>query len=82
MLISPFFILFQQIEKQWSEFEELRTKVSEVYPGTVLPVLNKKSIIVNDLILRERRNNLDHFLKFLTSVSKLATCAPLLQFLG
>uniref|UniRef100_A0A0B6Y7J8 PX domain-containing protein n=1 Tax=Arion vulgaris TaxID=1028688 RepID=A0A0B6Y7J8_9EUPU len=70
------------IERQWNEFEELRTKVSELFHGTVLPILNKKSIIVNDNVLRERRNNLDHFLKFLASVSKLAKCAPILEFLG
>ncbi|CAG5118733.1 unnamed protein product, partial [Candidula unifasciata] len=70
------------IEKQWSEFEELRLKVAGIFHGTSLPALNKISIIVNDQVLRQRRNNLDQLMKFMASVPRLATCVPLLEFLG
>ncbi|GFO46175.1 hcls1-binding protein 3-like [Plakobranchus ocellatus] len=70
------------VEKKWADFEELRMKLSEAFHGTMLPMIDKKSFIVNDLVLRERRNNLEAFLKFIASVSKLAKSAPVLQFLG
>ncbi|CAL1532110.1 unnamed protein product [Lymnaea stagnalis] len=70
------------LDKKLMEFEDLRAKISELFTGTVLPTINKKSMIVNDMVLRERRNSLDQLLKFLASVPKLATCVPLLEFLG
>ncbi|KAK3789972.1 hypothetical protein RRG08_012130 [Elysia crispata] len=70
------------LEKKWVDFEDMRTKLSEAFHGTMLPVIDKKSFIVNDIVLRERRNNLDGFMKFVASVSKLAKSAPVLQFLG
>lgn len=70
------------IEKQWNEFEELRIKAAGIFHGTSLPLLNKISIMVNEQVLRQRRNSLDQLMKFMASVPILATCAPLLQFLG
>ncbi|KAH9490572.1 hypothetical protein Btru_034153 [Bulinus truncatus] len=70
------------LEKKMNEFEDLRTTLSEMFPNTVLPIINKKSIIVNELVLRERRNSLDHLLKFIASIPKLAMSVPLLEFLG
>ena len=60
----------------------MRKRVSESFTGTMVPFIDKKSFIVNDSVLRERRNSLDGFMRFLASVSKLAKSAPLLQFLG
>ncbi|RUS86485.1 hypothetical protein EGW08_005735 [Elysia chlorotica] len=70
------------IEKKWVDFEEMRTKLSEAFPGTMLPLIDKKSFIVNDFVLKERRNSLDLFVKFLAMVSKLAKSPAVLQFLG
>ncbi|BFZ21565.1 hypothetical protein BsWGS_24604 [Bradybaena similaris] len=70
------------IEKQWSEFEELRVKVAGLFHEISLPALNKISIIVNEQVLRHRRNNLDQLVKFMASVPRLAACVPLLEFLG
>lgn len=70
------------VERKWADFEEMRAKLNEAFAGTMLPAIDKKSFIVNDSVLKERRNSLDNFVKFLASVTKLAKSAPVLQFLG
>lgn len=70
------------IEKKFSEFEQLRADVVDIFPETMLPPINKKAIIMNDGVLRDRRNNLNTLLKFLASTQDIATCTPVLEFLG
>ncbi|XP_005094601.1 HCLS1-binding protein 3 [Aplysia californica] len=70
------------VEKKLNEFEQLRAKVAELYPSTMLPPINKKAIIVNDAVLRERRNSLNALLKFFASTPNISICAPVLEFLG
>ncbi|XP_055871956.1 uncharacterized protein LOC106060435 isoform X2 [Biomphalaria glabrata] len=70
------------LEKQLSEFEDLRATLAEMFPNTTLPVINKMSIIVSEPVLRERRNSLDQLLRFIVTVPKLAMSVPLLTFLG
>lgn len=68
--------------KKFPDFEELRTKLNEAFCGTALPPLVKKSIIVNEAVIKERRNNLDAFVKFLSATPRVVTCTHVLTFLG
>ncbi|KAK7488970.1 hypothetical protein BaRGS_00019774 [Batillaria attramentaria] len=68
--------------RKFNEFEDLRAKLNEEFSGTALPPIVKKSIIVNDAIIRERRNNLDTFLKFLAATPRIVTSSHVLTFLG
>ncbi|KAJ8307787.1 hypothetical protein KUTeg_014661 [Tegillarca granosa] len=56
--------------------------LDEKYAATVLPMLPKKALIVNDVTARERRVALDRFMIFLSSTPKLCTSSILLEFLG
>lgn len=73
---------FFQIYKKFTEFEELRNKLNETFSGTVFPPIVKKSIIVNDAVIKERRASLDIFLKFLASMPRIITSSLVLTFLG
>ena len=68
--------------KQYNDFLELHRKMEEKFSGTVLPVLPKKTLIVNDAVIKERMHAVDNFLKFLASTPKLASNHLLLEFLG
>ena len=52
------------------------------FGGEMVPSLGKKSLMTNDAVLKERRNILNSLVKFFASVPKIATCGPLLEFLG
>ncbi|XP_076457269.1 uncharacterized protein LOC143291302 [Babylonia areolata] len=68
--------------KKFPEFEDLRARLNEAFSGTAFPPLVKKSLIVNDAVIKERRNNLDAFLRFLSATPRVVTCSHVLTFLG
>ena len=68
--------------KKMSDFEQLSTQMNTKYSGTVFPPLPKKVLMVNDGVARERRNNLDRFVRFLACTPKLCVDSNLLVFLG
>lgn len=68
--------------KKFTEFEDLRARLNEAFSGTVFPVLAKKSIIVSEAIIKERRNSLDSFLRFISATPRVVTCSHVLSFLG
>lgn len=70
------------VTKKFNDFVELHSKLDEKYAATVLPMLPKKALIVNDVTARERRVALDRFMIFLSSTPKLCTSSILLEFLG
>ena len=72
-----------QIEKKMSEFEQVRSKISELFSGTVVPLINKKALLItNEAVLKERRNSLNTLVKFFACTEKISVCVPLLEFLG
>ena len=71
-----------QIEKKFAEFEQLRNKISETFSATVIPAINKKGLLTNDTVLKERRNSLNTLMKFFAASEKISTSFPLLEFLG
>ncbi|WAR04468.1 hypothetical protein MAR_019837 [Mya arenaria] len=52
---------------------DLHGKLNTKFSGTVLPVLPKKVLMANEAVAKERRNNLDHFVKFIASMPKICT---------
>ena len=71
-----------QISKKFSDFEELHNKLNEKFSGTAFPPLPRKVLRVNDVIARERRNELDHYLKMIANVPKIVSSSTVLEFLG
>ncbi|KAL3892419.1 hypothetical protein ACJMK2_004627 [Sinanodonta woodiana] len=70
------------IQKKFSEFEDLHSKMTAKFSGTMFPPLPKKALIVNEATAKERRGGLENFLKFLSRTPKLSTSSLLLEFLG
>ncbi|XP_052253413.1 HCLS1-binding protein 3-like isoform X2 [Dreissena polymorpha] len=70
------------VMKKIQDFEELHTKLNTKFSGTVLPTLPKKVLKMNDSVAKERRNNLDHFVKFLACTPKICSDPMVLAFLG
>lgn len=68
--------------KKMSDFEELFAHFNTKYSGTAFPPLPKKVLMMNETVARQRRNNLDRFLRFLACTPKLCTDQQLLVFLG
>lgn len=68
--------------KKLSDFEDIHSKFNTKYSGTAFPNLPKKVLMMNEAIAKERRNNLDHFIRYLASTLKLCTDPILLEFLG
>ncbi|OWF50030.1 HCLS1-binding protein 3-like [Mizuhopecten yessoensis] len=79
---KPSDVVQYMVSKKFAEFEDLHTKLSAKFSGTVLPLLSKKALIVNDTVAKERRGNLDSFLKFIACTPKFSTASVLLEFLG
>ncbi|XP_052806940.1 HCLS1-binding protein 3-like isoform X2 [Mya arenaria] len=70
------------VMKKLQDFEDLHGKLNTKFSGTVLPVLPKKVLMANEAVAKERRNNLDHFVKFIASMPKICTDPLVLTFLG
>ncbi|XP_070208300.1 HCLS1-binding protein 3-like [Littorina saxatilis] len=68
--------------KKFPDCEDLRAKLNEAFSGTAMPHIVKKSIIVNDAVIKERRNSLDSFMKFLAATPRIVTSSQVLAFLG
>ncbi|XP_069106079.1 HCLS1-binding protein 3-like [Argopecten irradians] len=79
---KPGDVVQYMVSKKFAEFEDLHSKLGVKFSGTVLPPLSKRAIIVNDSVAKERRGNLDSFLKFVACTPKLSTSSILLEFLG
>ena len=82
LYVVIFFWLCFQLFKKFPEFEELRTKLHEAFSGMALPLVVKKSIIVNEAVIRDRRNCLDTFMKFISATPRVVTSSHVLSFLG
>ncbi|XP_060064467.1 HCLS1-binding protein 3-like [Ylistrum balloti] len=79
---KPTDVVQYMVSKKFAEFEDLHSKLSAKFSGTVLPPLSKKTLLVNAAVTKERRGNLDSFLKFVACTPKLCTSSVLLEFLG
>ncbi|XP_041361039.1 HCLS1-binding protein 3-like [Gigantopelta aegis] len=70
------------ISKKFADFEELHTRLNEKYSGTAFPPLPRSVLRVNDVIARERRTELDHFLKMVAVIPKISSSSIIIEFLG
>ena len=78
-----FIITHFQVSRQLGDFEKLQKSMAAAFPGTVLPTLPKRGVpIVGSANNTARRMGLQDFLSAIASVPKMATSAPLLEFLG
>ncbi|KAK6187075.1 hypothetical protein SNE40_006323 [Patella caerulea] len=70
------------IGKKFDDFNDLHKKLNEKFSGTALPPLPRKVLMKSDTVIKERRNGLEHFMKFIAVVPKIVTSPTFLEFLG
>ncbi|XP_070533994.1 HCLS1-binding protein 3-like [Ptychodera flava] len=70
------------IPKRHSDFEALHRTLDEKFPATVLPELPKKTLLINNNTVQQRRQIFEKILKFIVENPKLCTSPPVLEFLG
>ncbi|XP_077990704.1 uncharacterized protein LOC144445026 [Glandiceps talaboti] len=70
------------IPKKYSDFEILHKTLDEQYPATVLPDLPKKTLMIKDSTVQQRRQTFEKLMKFIAANKKICASPTVLEFLG
>ncbi|XP_077863299.1 uncharacterized protein LOC144346423 [Saccoglossus kowalevskii] len=70
------------VPKKYGDFEELHKTLDEMYSGTAFPELPKKTLLIKDSTVQERRRCFDRLMVFIAENHKVCCSPPVLEFLG
>ena len=76
------FCLNPQVPQKYNIFEELYHKLDQKFASVVFPPLPKKTLLVSDAVVSERRRFMETVLQQIAKTPKLACSSLVLEFLG